>query len=144
MRWRRPWGARHADQFRELYLALKQELVDGQENPLPTIQSAKIYEVQKYLILTAHIITPRFVVVNEHLAWPLDADRTIIRRRWPRPSRTRMPRIIKAGGGGWSILSPSGDDRHHAQLSPRCDAVIKACAEIRSALGFQFVCSRFA
>jgi TRAP-type C4-dicarboxylate transport system substrate-binding protein len=42
--------------------------VDGQENPLPTIQSNKFFEVQKYLVLTGHIITPRLIVVNE-AAW---------------------------------------------------------------------------
>jgi len=42
--------------------------VDGQENPLPTIQSGKFFEVQKYLVLTGHIITPRLIVVNE-AAW---------------------------------------------------------------------------
>ncbi len=52
----------------ELYLALSQGAVDGEENPLPTIQSTKFYEVQKYLILTAHIMTPRLIVVNED-AW---------------------------------------------------------------------------
>jgi len=51
--------------FNELYLALQQNVVDGQENPLPTIQNGKFPEVQKYLILTAHIITPRLVVINE-------------------------------------------------------------------------------
>ena len=51
--------------FGELYLALKQNVVDGQENPLPTIKSGKFDEVQKYLVLTGHIITPRLVVVNE-------------------------------------------------------------------------------
>jgi len=49
----------------ELYLALSQGAVDGQENPLPTIQSNKFFEVQKYLVLTGHIITPRLIVVNE-------------------------------------------------------------------------------
>jgi len=49
----------------ELYLALSQGAVDGQENPLPTIQSNKFFEVQKYLILTGHIITPRLIVVHE-------------------------------------------------------------------------------
>ena len=51
--------------FGELYLALSQGAVDGQENPLPTIQSGKFFEVQKYLVLTEHIITPRMVIVNE-------------------------------------------------------------------------------
>ncbi len=45
--------------FNELYLALSQGAVDGQENPLPTIASAKLPEVQKFLVLTGHIITPR-------------------------------------------------------------------------------------
>jgi len=60
------WGAKPTPMnFGELYLALKQGAIDGQENPLPTIKSGKFDEVQKYLVLTAHIITPRIVVVNE-------------------------------------------------------------------------------
>jgi len=60
------WGARATPiAFGELYLALSQGAVDGQENPLPTIQSGKFFEVQKYLVLTEHIITPRMVIVNE-------------------------------------------------------------------------------
>jgi TRAP-type transport system periplasmic protein len=63
------WGARPTPlNFSELYLALSQGAVDGQENPLPTIQSAKLYEVQKFLVLTGHIITPRLIAVNE-TAW---------------------------------------------------------------------------
>ena len=60
------WGARATPiAFGELYLALSQGAVDGQENPLPTIQSGKFHEVQKHLVLTGHIITPRLVIVNE-------------------------------------------------------------------------------
>ena len=60
------WGARATPiAFGELYLALSQGEVDGQENPLPTIQSGKFFEVQKFLVLTEHIITPRMVIVNE-------------------------------------------------------------------------------
>ena len=63
------WGARPTPlNIGELYLALSQGAVDGQENPLPTIQSNKFFEVQKYLVLTGHIITPRLIVVNE-AAW---------------------------------------------------------------------------
>ncbi|OUM01062.1 TRAP transporter substrate-binding protein [Variovorax sp. JS1663] len=40
--------------FSELYVALQQGVVDGQENPLANIASAKLYEVQKYLSLTGH------------------------------------------------------------------------------------------
>ena len=60
------WGAKPTPlNFNELYLALSQGAVDGQENPLPTIQSAKFNEVQKYLVLTGHILTPRLIVINE-------------------------------------------------------------------------------
>ena len=60
------WGARATPiAFGELYLALSQGAVDGQENPLPTIQSGKFAEVQKFLVLTEHIITPRMIIVNE-------------------------------------------------------------------------------
>ena len=60
------WGARATPiAFSELYLALSQGAVDGQENPLPTIQSGKFNEVQKYLVLTSHIITPRMVIGND-------------------------------------------------------------------------------
>ncbi len=60
------WGGRATPlNIGELYLALSQGAVDGQENPLPTIQSTKLNEVQKYLVLTGHIMTPRLVAMNE-------------------------------------------------------------------------------
>lgn len=42
--------------FSEVYLALQTNAVDGQENPLPTIQAQKFYEVQKFLAMTNHIL----------------------------------------------------------------------------------------
>lgn len=68
------WGARPTPlNIGELYLALSQGAVDGEENPLPTIQSTKFYEVQKYLVLTAHILTPRLIAINEPVWRKLDA-----------------------------------------------------------------------
>ncbi|PDT44772.1 C4-dicarboxylate ABC transporter [Sinorhizobium fredii] len=40
--------------FGELYVALQQGVVDGQENPLANIDSSKLYEVNKYISLTGH------------------------------------------------------------------------------------------
>jgi tripartite ATP-independent transporter DctP family solute receptor len=40
--------------FGELYIALQQGVVDGQENPLANIESSKLFEVNKYVSLTAH------------------------------------------------------------------------------------------
>lgn len=41
--------------FGELYLALQQGVVDGQENPLANIDSSKLYEVNRYISLTGHV-----------------------------------------------------------------------------------------
>ena len=40
--------------FAELYVALQQGVVDGQENPLANIYASKLYEVQKFISLTGH------------------------------------------------------------------------------------------
>jgi tripartite ATP-independent transporter DctP family solute receptor len=74
------WGAKATPiAFPELYLALSSGAVDGQENPLPTIQSGKFFEVQKFLVLTEHIITPRMIVVNEPFWKALPAaDRSVL------------------------------------------------------------------
>lgn len=49
----------------ELYMALKQGIVDAQENPLSSIRSMKFYEVQKNIVLTGHIIDYPFVMIND-------------------------------------------------------------------------------
>lgn len=53
--------------FSELYTALQQGTVDGQENPLVTIDSVKLYEVQKYLLLSSHAYLGHVFIVNK--AW---------------------------------------------------------------------------
>ncbi|GAB5377997.1 MAG: sialic acid TRAP transporter substrate-binding protein SiaP [Acuticoccus sp.] len=42
--------------FAEVYLALQQGVVEGQENPLPTILAKKFYEVQSHIMLTGHLM----------------------------------------------------------------------------------------
>ena len=44
--------------FSELFTALETRTVDGQENPITTIQSSKFYEVQPYLTITRHVTRP--------------------------------------------------------------------------------------
>lgn len=51
--------------FSELYMALNQGVVDGQENPVPTIMSSKFNEVQNYLCLTNHKVETIYVMVNQ-------------------------------------------------------------------------------
>ncbi|BCJ86922.1 TRAP transporter substrate-binding protein [Effusibacillus dendaii] len=50
--------------FNELYSALEQGVVDGQENPIATIMSMKFYEVQKQLALTSHTYSPAVVLAS--------------------------------------------------------------------------------
>ena len=40
-------------------------MIPGIQPWKPTIQSGKIFEVQKYLVLTGHVITPRLIAINE-------------------------------------------------------------------------------
>ena len=51
--------------FPELYAALEQKAVDGQENPVATINGAKLFEVQKHLTLTGHQYNPQSVVISK-------------------------------------------------------------------------------
>ena len=51
--------------FNEVYPALKAELIDGQENPLSTIDAQKFYEVQSYCALTSHILNDCNFVISE-------------------------------------------------------------------------------
>jgi tripartite ATP-independent transporter DctP family solute receptor len=53
--------------FAEVYLALQNKTVDGQENPLPTIQAKKFYEVQSHISLTGHILDNLTTVVGAQL-----------------------------------------------------------------------------
>lgn len=53
--------------FTELYSALQQGVVDGQENPIATIRSMNYFEVQKYLSLTFHTYTPSAVMIKPKL-----------------------------------------------------------------------------
>jgi tripartite ATP-independent transporter DctP family solute receptor len=53
--------------FAEVYLALQQGTVDGQENPLPTIMAKKFYEVQSHIMLSGHITESLLVIVGNHV-----------------------------------------------------------------------------
>ncbi|MGB3626454.1 MAG: sialic acid TRAP transporter substrate-binding protein SiaP [Henriciella sp.] len=50
--------------FAEVYLALQQGVVDAQENPLPTIQAMKFYEVQSDISLTGHIVDAQLAIIS--------------------------------------------------------------------------------
>lgn len=60
--------------FGELYTALQQKTVDGQENPLAIIYTSKFYEVQKYLSMTGHFYAASPLLVSKAVWDKLPAD----------------------------------------------------------------------
>lgn len=52
--------------FGEVYTALQQKTVDGQENPIPTIYARKFYEVQGVLSMTRHMLQNNTIVINKN------------------------------------------------------------------------------
>jgi len=69
--------------FSEVYSALKNQLVEGQENPLAIISFAKLYDVQKYCSLTNHMWDGFWFLANRSAWERLPADlREIVARNW--------------------------------------------------------------
>jgi tripartite ATP-independent transporter DctP family solute receptor len=51
--------------FTEVYLGLKTGTIDGQDNPLPTLKSAKFYEVTRQIVLTGHLVDALQLAIAE-------------------------------------------------------------------------------
>src|SRR5579863_193755 len=73
--------------FNEVYSALQTKIVDGQENPLAIISTAKLYEVQKYCSLTNHMWDGFWFLANR-AAW----------ERLPADMRTVVAKHVNAAG----------------------------------------------
>lgn len=68
----------------EVHSALQSAAIDGQENALTQIWSAKFHEVQKFLSLSGHVYTPAYLAVSEKV-WakiPKDTQTTLARIAW--------------------------------------------------------------
>jgi tripartite ATP-independent transporter DctP family solute receptor len=104
------WGARATPiAFPELYLALSQGAVDGQENPLPTIQSGKFFEVQKFLVLTEHIITPRMIIVGEEFWRGLRApDRDLLQAAFDAGAAWQDQELLRQEAGLVATMRTQG------------------------------------
>ncbi len=51
--------------FTEVFTALQQGTVDGQENPVSVITAAKLDQVQKYMTMTGHVYSPALILMNK-------------------------------------------------------------------------------
>ncbi len=63
--------------FGEVYLGLKTGTIDGQDNPLPTVRSAKFYEVTKQITLTNHLVDGIFISISNKMWNSLSADQKV-------------------------------------------------------------------
>ncbi len=71
--------------FNELYSALQTKLVEGQENPLAIIATARLYEVQKYCSMTNHVWDAYYILGNPAAFHRLPKDvQAIVRREFAR------------------------------------------------------------
>lgn len=95
--------------YGELYTALSQGVVDGQENPISLIETSRFYEVQKYMTLDGHVYSPFTLQISDKLFQKLTPDqRKIIEEGaalWSRTHRehnkmqmSRGLEVIKKGG----------------------------------------------
>ena len=60
--------------FNEVYLGLKTGTIDGQDNPLPTVKSAKFYEVTKQIVLTSHLVDAVLLSISTKAWKAMSAD----------------------------------------------------------------------
>jgi tripartite ATP-independent transporter DctP family solute receptor len=95
--------------FAELYVALQQGVVDGQENPLANIHASKLYEVQKHLALTNHQfqMTPllmskrtwdKLSAADRKVVMEAAADATALQRKLSREADEKLLADLKAKG----------------------------------------------
>jgi len=80
--------------FPELYLALSQKVVDGQENPIAVIYFNKFYEVQKHLAITRHIYNNMIHTVSAMTWSKLNADQQAIFREESATASDLMRKLI--------------------------------------------------
>jgi tripartite ATP-independent transporter DctP family solute receptor len=82
--------------FAEVYLALQNNTVDAQENPLTTMLAKKFYEVQKHIMLTGHVVDGLTTQVAPHLWDALGADGQALFTEVAREAAARASAEIRA------------------------------------------------
>ena len=95
--------------FNELYTALQTKVVEGQENPLAIIATARLYEVQKSCSLTGHVWDGYWVLGNKRAFQKLPADiQQIIKREIEKSGTDERADIAKLTGSLKTDLKTKG------------------------------------
>jgi tripartite ATP-independent transporter DctP family solute receptor len=82
--------------FGEVYSALQQGVIDGQENPLAIITSQRFYEVQKYLSTTSHVFAVYMPVVSKPFFDSLSAEHQQLIRASMARARAHQAELVAA------------------------------------------------
>ncbi|QCK85357.1 TRAP transporter substrate-binding protein [Phreatobacter aquaticus] len=113
--------------FAEVYTALQTKVVDGQENPLAIISTAKLFEVQKYCSVTNHM-WDGFWFLGNRRAWDrLPADlRTIVHNNLNAAAVLERDDVAKLNAGLRADLTSKGMVFNDTEAAPFREALRKA------------------
>ena len=95
--------------FPELFTALQQGTVDGQENPIPVILAAKFSQVQKHLSLTGHVYSPAVIILTPSVWNKLSAaDKNVFLEAGKKAAAAQRKRVNDAENNGIAQLEKDG------------------------------------
>lgn len=95
--------------FNELYSALQTKLVEGQENPLPIIATAKLNEVQQYCSMTNHVWDGYWILGNRRAFGRLPKDvQEIVEREFTQAGKDERADIDRLSGSLRADLTAKG------------------------------------
>jgi TRAP-type transport system periplasmic protein len=95
--------------FPELFTALQQGTVDGQENPIPVILASKFSQVQKHLTLTNHVYSPALIIMSKSVHDKLsDADKAAFREAGRIAAAAQRKRVNEDERTGVETLRAAG------------------------------------
>ena len=95
--------------FPEVFTALQQGTVDGQENPLSVIMASKFDQVQKHLSLTGHVYSPCLILMNKASFEKLSAaDKTAFIEAAKEAAKANRARVDADDAKGVSELRSKG------------------------------------
>ncbi len=95
--------------FPEVFTALQQGTVDGQENPLSVIMSSKFDQVQKYMSLTGHVYSPAVILMNKAAFEKLSAaDKQIFMESAKAAVKANRARVAEDDAKGVAELRAKG------------------------------------
>ena len=95
--------------FPELFTALQQGTVDGQENPIPVILSSKFSQVQKHLSLTGHVYSPAALILSPAVWSKLsDADKQVFSEAARKGAAAQRKKVNDDEANGIAQLKKDG------------------------------------